>query len=378
MTITVREIQSKTLLRKMKRVDSWFIAAYTMNLYRGCAHNCAYCDGRAEKYQVAGDFGSEVAVKINAVELLQKELDPARKRTPFKKGYICLGGGVGDSYQPIEKEIGLTRRVLEFLAQLDTAFPVHILTKSDLVLRDLDLLKKMNKRSKVMVSFSLSSAHDGISQQFEPGASTPSQRLAALKRLKQEGIASGVFLLPVIPFITDTREAITYTLERLRRSGIDYLLFGGMTMKEGRQKEFFFDLIRRHYPHLLHLYEGLYSGDPWGNASQEYYSSLQQAFNLLIQQVHIPQRIPPRLYTNLLAENDRVCVMLEHIDYFIKAQGQKSPYGYAAYSISKLNEPLSSMKFSLSRIKGVGRAVERVILEILERGTSSYLERLLH
>ena len=99
--IKIHEINAKSLLRKMKRIDSWFISDYGMNLYRGCEHNCVYCDGRSEKYQVEGDFGKEIYVKTNALDILRKELDFKRKRKPFKKGYICLGGCVFDSYQHI-------------------------------------------------------------------------------------------------------------------------------------------------------------------------------------------------------------------------------------------------------------------------------------
>ena len=95
--VTIREVEAKSILRKQKKIESWFLTSYGMNLYRGCKHNCVYCDGRAEKYQVDGEFGEDVAVKVNAINLLQRELDPKRKKTPFKKGYMGVGGGVGDS-----------------------------------------------------------------------------------------------------------------------------------------------------------------------------------------------------------------------------------------------------------------------------------------
>lgn len=96
--VTFREVNARSLLRKHKKVESWFLTRYGMNLYRGCAHNCVYCDGRSEKYQVDGEFGREITVKINAIDLLRRELDPHRRRTPLKPGFIGLGGGVGDSY----------------------------------------------------------------------------------------------------------------------------------------------------------------------------------------------------------------------------------------------------------------------------------------
>lgn len=378
MKITVHEIIAKSLLRKSKRIDSWFLAAYGMNIYRGCEHNCLYCDGRAEKYQVEGEFGFEVSVKVNAIKLLERELDPKRKRTPFRKGYICIGGGVGDSYQPIEKKYKLTRQVLELLGEKD--FPVHILTKSHLVLRDIDLLKKINEKKRVIVSFSLSSARDDISKHFEPMASSPSQRLEAAKQLKKAGIAVGIFLLPVIPFVTDSKEIITETLEKIQNANADFIMFGGMTLKEGRQKDFFYNTLGELYPELLPAYNNIYRSDhwgsKWGNATGDYYSSIQQIFNGAIRQYPLPQRIPPEFYVDLLDENDKVVVMLEHIDYFLKSRGKTSPYGYAAYSISQLKQPLSNMKSDLCSLKGVGKVTERIILEILTTGKSSFLEKL--
>lgn len=96
--VKAKEIQAKSILRKYKKIDSWFVSQYRMNLYRGCTHNCIYCDGRSEKYQVNGNFGEEVVVKINAIDILKKELAKSRKKIPLKNSFIMIGGGVGDSY----------------------------------------------------------------------------------------------------------------------------------------------------------------------------------------------------------------------------------------------------------------------------------------
>ena len=179
----IKEIIAKSLLRKHKFVDSWFVSKYGFNIYRGCLHNCAYCDGRAEKYQVEGEFGKEIAVKINAPELLDRELNPANKRKPLKKGYIAVGGGVGDAYQPAEAELKMSRKVLEIIAKYD--FPIHILTKSDAVLNDLDIIKEINQQTGARISFSFSSVDEKISRVFEPGVPLPKARLAAMSELRR-------------------------------------------------------------------------------------------------------------------------------------------------------------------------------------------------
>jgi DNA repair photolyase len=373
--VTISEVEAKSILRKHKKIDSWFISHYGMNLYRGCTHNCVYCDGRSEGYYVEGQFGRDVAVKVNAAEVLRRELDPKRKRTPFKRSFIMVGGGISDSYQPIEKKYKLTRRALEVVYEYN--FPVHMLTKSTLIERDIDILKEINERSRAIISFSFSSVDDGISAVFEPGVPPPSKRLETIKRFKDAGIACGMFLLPVIPFVTDTPELIEDAVGKASEVGIDFIIFGGMTLKEGRQKDYFLNATKERYPDIAARYRNIYSYSKWGEPSKEYSDAINLAFNAIAKKYRVPMRIPPTLYRDILSENDRVVVMLEHIDYLLKMQGAKSSLGYAAYSISQVKEPLSKMKGELRKIKGVGDKTEGIILDILDKGTSDYYEQLL-
>jgi DNA repair photolyase len=312
---------------------------------------------------------------VNAVDILKRELDPKRKRTPFKRSFIMVGGGVSDSYQPIEKKYELTRRALEVV--YDYNFPVHMLTKSTLIERDIDILKNINERSRAIVSFSFSSVDDSISAVFEPGVPPPSRRLETIKRFKDAGIACGMFLLPVIPFVTDTPELIEAAVRKASEAGIDFIIFGGMTLKEGRQKDYFFNTTKERYPGLAAKYKDIYSYSKWGEPSKEYSDNIDLTFNAIARKCRVPVRIPPVLYRDILSENDRVVVMLEHIDYLLKMHGEKSSLGYAAYSISQMQEPLSNMKGELRKIKGVGEKAEGIILDILDKGTSAYYERLL-
>ncbi len=371
----VKEIRAKSILRRHKKIESWFVSRYGMNLYRGCTHNCVYCDGRAETYNVEGEFGSEVAVKVNALEVLSRELDPTRKRIPFRPGYVMVGGGVGDSYQPVEETYGLTRQVLELLCRMD--WPIHILTKATLVERDLDLIKKINTQKRAIVSFSFSSVDDRISSVFEPGVPSPSKRLETMARIKKEGIACGMFLMPVIPFITDTPEKIEETIQKARSIGIDFIIFSGMTLKDGRQMDYFYSVLQRHYPDLVPQYYTIYGKDKWGRASGEYYGLIERIFLSLADKYKVSIRIPHHLYKDLIDQNDRVVVMLEHMDYVLRLRGHSSPYGYAAYSISRIKEPLSAMQGSLRSLKGVGKVTETIVREVLRTGTSSYYKRLM-
>ncbi len=371
----IKEIKAKSILRKYKKIDSWFISQYGFNLYRGCIHNCVYCDGRSEKYNVNGEFGKDIAVKINAVDLLRKELDPKRKKVPLNKCFIMCGGGVGDSYQPIEKEYKLSRKALELLYEYN--LPVSILTKSTLVKRDIDIIKNINKRNKAIVSFSFSSVDDEISSIFEPGVPSPSQRLDTIKFFKNEGIACGIFLLPVIPFITDHPHMIENSILKAKQAGVDFIIFGGMTLKIGRQKNYFLNKLSATFPELCSKYKNIYKDDKWGNPTKEYYENIHRNFNNAAKKHKIPVRIPPNLFKNILDENNLVIVILEHLDYLLKLEGKPSPYGYAAYSISKLKTPLSIIKNDLREIKGVGKTTEKIILEILNTRRTTYYENLL-
>jgi DNA repair photolyase len=319
-------------------------------------------------------FGESVTVKINAVEVLARELDPKRHRVPLKPSYIMLGGGVGDSYQPAEKKYELTRRTLQLLNKY--RWPVHVLTKSTLVERDLDLVEKINQQNGAIVSFSFSSVNDEVSAIFEPHVPPPSERLKTLAYFKREGLSTGMFLLPVIPFITDMPTMIEETFRKAREVGVDFVIFGGMTLKEGRQKDYFDNVLKERYPQLATNYDQIYRGDPWGHATDKYYHSINSVFNQTSKSYKIPRRIPPVFYKDLLWENDLVIVMLEHLDYFLQLDGKRSSFGYAAYAISKIDRPLSTMKGELRQIKGIGEKTEKIIIEILDTKNSSYYNRL--
>jgi hypothetical protein len=286
-----------------------------------------------------------------------------------------LGGGVGDSYQPIEKKYELSRKTLGLLERYK--HPVHILTKSTLVERDLDLIKRINEQNRAIVSFSFSSTSDEISSVFEPGVPPPSERLRTLQTFKKEGIAVGMFLLPVIPFVTDSLELIEEAVKQAGKVGVDFIIFGCMTLKNGKQGDYFFKVLKKVNPELFTQIDCVYSGNKWGQPTEIYSNSISARFNKVAKHYGLPMRIPPALYEDILWENDLVIVLLEHIDYLLKLEGKHSPFGFAAYSISKLKEPLSIMKNKLKGIKGVGRTTEDLILEILETGKSFFLEELL-
>lgn len=370
----ILETEAKSLLRKAKYVDSWFISAYGMNLFRGCSHNCSYCDGRSEKYRVDGDFAKDILVKTNAAELLDRELNPARKRKPMKKAYIFMGGGVTDMYQhAAEQKYGLARNVLEVIHKY--RFPVHVLTKSDLVLRDLPLLREMNRNTGVMVSMSFSGVDETVSRHFEPGVPSPKRRLDALREIREAGIPAGMYLMPVLPHISDTETQLEASIQAAQAHDLSFIVFGGLTLKKGRQKSHFLDKLRQFDDSLVSEYRKIYRDKPYGEPDWRYARKIDRRFHRLVRHYKIPTRIPPQYFRNQLNENDFAAVILEHIDYYLKRRGIESPLIKAAYALRKAETTISDMP-DLQVLNGVNQKTAALIRELSETGRSAFYERI--
>ncbi|MFH0895972.1 MAG: radical SAM protein [Bacteroidota bacterium] len=244
----IKSISAKTLIGRIKNgPEPWFGTSYNLNLYRGCQHGCIYCDSRSKCYRI--ENFSEILVKENALELMDKELSSFRK-----KGTIGFGS-MNDCYMPIEKEREMTRGALELA--LKHKFPVHIITKGDLVVRDIDLLKKISKIY-AAVSFTITAADDKLSKKIEPGAPPTSARLAAMKQLSDAGIYTGVTMMPILPSITDSPENIKSIVSLAASSGAKYILAAmGLTMRDG-QREYMYDKFDQLFPGLKTQYKKRY------------------------------------------------------------------------------------------------------------------------
>jgi DNA repair photolyase len=242
----IREIQARTLLARVRGPDEWFGLYYTMNLYRGCQHQCIYCDTRSETYQIE-NFDHDILIKANAIEVLRREL--AGKRVIATIGT----GSMNDPYMPLETEKRLTRRALETIAE--AGFPVHVITKSDLVLRDLDLLEMICEKTYATVTFTITTAEDVLSRTLEPGAPTSSKRFAALRTLGVRGIPAGIALMPILPFIEDNEENIRQIVDLAAGNGAKYILPAfGMTLRD-RQRDYYYARLDKHFPGLRLRYE---------------------------------------------------------------------------------------------------------------------------
>ena len=213
-----------------------------MNLYRGCQHGCIYCDSRSRCYHMDHRF-EDVAVKENAVELL--DLTLRRKRRPCMIGT----GSMSDPYTPIEEELRLTRRALEVIERHGCGIAIQ--TKSDRILRDLDLLQRINRRSKAVVQMTLTTMDDGLCKLIEPNVCPTSRRIEVLKAFQRAGIPTVVWLCPILPWLNDTEENIRGIVEACADAGVKGIIcFGmGLTLRDG-SREHYYTQLDRNFPGL--------------------------------------------------------------------------------------------------------------------------------
>lgn len=229
------------------RAKSILLAQNGMNVYRGCTHGCIYCDSRSTCYQINHPF-EDIEVKINAPELLEDALRRKRKKCMIGTGAMC------DPYMPLEKELRITRKCLEIIER--HGFGATLLTKSDLVLRDLDILKRINERAKCVVEMTLTTVDPKLCSILEPNVCNTQRRGEVLEILRDEGIPTVVWMTPILPFINDTEENIAGLLEICIRAKVKGVVtFGGLglTLRDG-DRQYYYKKLDRHFPGLKQRY----------------------------------------------------------------------------------------------------------------------------
>lgn len=221
-----------------------------MNLYRGCTHGCIYCDSRSRCYQINHAF-EDIEVKQNAPELLERALRSKRKKCMIGTGAMC------DPYMHCEEELQMTKKCLELIDQY--GFGLAIQTKSDRILRDLDLLKSINEKSKCVVQMTLTTCDEKLCKILEPGVCTTKKRFEALQIFKENDIPTVVWMSPLLPFINDTKENVEGILDYCVQAGVyGIMCFGiGMTLREGN-REYYYGALDRHFPGLKEKYQRKY------------------------------------------------------------------------------------------------------------------------
>ena len=267
----LKEITAKSALHKLKRKIPY---GWDLNIYRGCGHGCRYCyalySHRYISEEGSDSFHAEIHVKTNIIELLEKEL----QSSSWKREVINIGG-VTDSYQPVEENYRLMPEILRLLIKYKT--PAIISTKSDLILRDYDLIDELSRITYINVAATVTSADEELRRIIEPGASATTARLAMLKEFKKTQASIGFHLMPIIPYFTDSYENLENLLRSASKCGVDYLLPGVMYLRNDTRTSFF-KFLEENYPELVGKYRLLYQK---GGADKSYKEELYRLVNAL-------------------------------------------------------------------------------------------------
>lgn len=233
----IEYVPAKTIVTRT-RSQEWFGIDYNMNLYRGCSHGCIYCDSRSSCYQIK-EF-DQVKVKEHALRTVRDDL-----RRKVRSGVVGTGA-MSDPYNPLERELELTRHALELIAAF--GFGAAIATKSPLMCRDIDILSGIREQSPVLCKITITTADDELCSRIEPGVAVSSQRFAMIDQLRSAGLFAGILMLPVLPFLEDSEENIRAIVKRAGEAGARFIFPAfGMTMRHG-QREWYLEKLEQLFP----------------------------------------------------------------------------------------------------------------------------------
>lgn len=240
--------KSITCKNALNRLNSNYLPfRWDLNIYRGCAHRCSYCYALySHEYLQGGDFFRDIFIKENIVEALEKKL-----RSPYWKRETINLGGVTDSYQPIEKARKIMPEILRLLIRYRT--PASISTKSELILRDLDLFEELSRVAGADIAFSITTMDENIYKKTEPGSSSPEKRFDALRDIAKTNIRCGVLCMPILPFLTDSRKNLETIFRITQENGANYI-YAGLLNLRGPTRGHFLHFIKENFPELYPRY----------------------------------------------------------------------------------------------------------------------------
>lgn len=258
-------ISAKTIVSGYSQSNAWFGDNYNMNIYRGCCHGCIYCDSRSECYRI--DNFDVIRAKENALALINKELK-SKKRT----GVIGTGA-MSDPYNPFEREYKLTRGALELINTY--GFGVSLITKSDLIIRDIDILKKIKSHSPVLVKITITTCSDELCKKIEPNVAVSSKRFSAIKELSKNGVFAGILLMPVLPFLEDDEENIRSIVSQAYENGAKFIFPAfGVTLRQN-QRDWYYKKLDEKFPGIKQKYI-----KQFGNNYECYSPKAKQLWNI--------------------------------------------------------------------------------------------------
>nr|MDO8115249.1 radical SAM protein [Candidatus Sigynarchaeota archaeon] len=364
-TYTVK--QYKGIVNKLKYIDSWFWCRYTINPYNGCEHDCIYCDGRSRKYNMHDDFEDTIYVKQGAAAMLDDRIRRSRSMLPD----VTTMGGVCDAYQAGEKDYKVTLEILEVL--LKHGFPVYLLTKSDLITRDIDVISAINQTAWAAVSFTITTTDPAVARVLEPRASTPSKRLAALKAFKDAHpeIQAGIAYMPIVPFLEDSDESIDQVLGSVKDAGGTFVLFApGMSLREGQQ-EYFLARLKAAYPREHDLLVQQFINDE--SFRKQYITEMNKKLLAACNKLGLDHRMQRYIPNDYRKINYMIAEYLLNKSYDLQITGGawKSSF-WTGQNIQNLKESIVDMnaRGELHSIRGMTKAMEAEITPFFPKRSS--------
>ncbi|HET7011790.1 MAG TPA: radical SAM protein [Anaerolineales bacterium] len=361
----------KTILNKHKRADHWFWTRYSAYPYIGCQHGCEFCYCRERKYAPYDDpqdFAYVIKVKENAPDLLRRALG----RVPVEAVFT------GD-YQAAERKFEISRRMLEVCR--DLGFPVFVLERSPLVVRDMDLLQDIHTRARAVVAFSIIAAPDSpaydrvrVLERLSPDVG---QRFRAMERFARAGITTGTCFMPILPGLCDEDSNLETVVRRTADHGGSFVLAGGLTLAD-QQRAYFLSVLGDRFPELVGDYEALYPPGSYAAAGYDQRRVARRVRELCMRH-GLSDRIPrPILAGDKRAVNKRVVEALANRLYAMDLEGESQPrvwaYRKAAWAIEDLEQDVGLVFRTLGRkglesIQGVGRSIASEVEGILLAAT---------
>lgn len=334
------ERPAKSILNRLKIIDSWFWCRYTLNPYNGCEHACIYCDARSERYYLHPDFEQTIYIKINAPDLLTHHLSHTRSHLPD----VVAIGGVCDAYQPAEKKYQITRQILRILYK--NHYPTILSTKSTLIVRDFDLLEQIGQDTWCTAAFTVTTLDPDLAPFLEPFAASPHDRLECLAQgVKQcPHVHFGINLMPIIPLLEDNFENLEQIIAQTAAAGGEYVLAAvGVTLRDS-QGEFFLHKLAEKFPALYTQFLQQFGSQCHLNDAYSHtiFSQIEQ----LCQKYHLSLRIPRWIPNDFRRVN---YILAEHLFqesvFFSPSHPLRSSYFWAAQALHNLDHEISLSDF---------------------------------
>jgi len=371
--VTYAQCQPKRILNVHRHVDGgWLWTKYSAHPYVGCQEGCVYCYWRDEKYNMLArdpaashlpdPFSQYIKVKTNAAELLRREL------VRVQKDVIAVG-----DYQPAEGKYGLSREMLKVCAEL--GFPTLILEKSPLVLRDLDVISKINQRVWACVMFSIvRSDSNGYGGVFERYAPRIEGRFRAMRKIADTGILTGTAFMPILPYICDDDSNLETVVKKTAENGGKFVLAAGLTMS-GAQATYFLEALRRHDPELIEKYRRLYE-DEYSSADAQYVGKIGLRVRDFCAKYGILDRMPRYIPEGPLAMNKRIAEYVFNRCYQLELEGAPSykvwAYRRAGWTVDELDRDILALykergARGLQRLPSIGPSLAAFIAEKLDK-----------